>query len=206
MTGHVRRARPMARIVLDLDGTLIDFNPTLWAPPAARFSPNPPPAGLRRNLRPAFVGKGRPGPGRRPPQSHRRHPRRPTPTPTSRASARSTPPTRSPALPSTPGVAAALAAPAAAGHGLARLHPEAEPAGAGAARATLGLMPPITGFTGGDSLPVLKPDPRMLRHAADQLPPGPVILVGDSEIDAATAAAAGVPFLLHSEGYRLAPR
>ena len=30
----------------------------------------------------------------------------------------------------------------------------------------LGLMPPIAALTGGDSLDVLKPDPRMLRHAA----------------------------------------
>ena len=50
-------------------------------------------------------------------------------------------------------------------------------------------MPPVTGFTGGDSLDVLKPDPRMLQHAADQLPPGPLIIVGDSETDAATAGA-----------------
>ena len=67
-------------------------------------------------------------------------------------------------------------------------------------------MPPVTGFTGGDSLPgVLKPDPRMVAHAADQLAPGPVVYVGDSETDAATAAAAGVPFLLFTEGYRRAP-
>lgn len=69
----------------------------------------------------------------------------------------------------------------------------------------LGLMPPITAFTGGDSLDVLKPDPRMLRHAADQLPPGPVVYVGDSETDAATAVAAGVPFALYTEGYRHGP-
>ncbi len=65
-------------------------------------------------------------------------------------------------------------------------------------------MPPVTAFTGGDSLDVLKPDPRMLRHTTDQLAPGPVIFVGDSEVDAETARQAGVPFLLHTEGYRQA--
>ena len=45
----------------------------------------------------------------------------------------------------------------------------------------------------------------MLQHTADQLPPGPVIMIGDSETDAETAVAAGVPFLLHTEGYRLEP-
>ena len=66
-------------------------------------------------------------------------------------------------------------------------------------------MPPVTGFTGGDSLDVLKPDPRMLaprRRPAAARPADPD--VGDSEIDAATAANAGVPFLLHTR--RLPPR
>lgn len=69
----------------------------------------------------------------------------------------------------------------------------------------LALMPPITGLTGGDSLDVLKPDPRMLHHAADQLAPGTILYVGDSLTDAETARAAAVPFLLHSRGYRLQP-
>ncbi len=63
-------------------------------------------------------------------------------------------------------------------------------------------MPPVTGFTGGDSLPgVLKPDPRLFAHAADQLPPGPALMIGDSATDAETARAAGAPFLLHLDGY-----
>ena len=104
-----------------------------------------------------------------------------------------------------PGVHAALAALAAAGHGLAvcTQKPNAPALAILNGRA---LMPPITGFTGGDSLPgILKPDPRMVRHAADQLPPGPLLYVGDSETDAATAAAAGAPFLLFTEGYRVGP-
>ncbi len=99
-----------------------------------------------------------------------------------------------------PGVPAALDALAAAGHGLAVCTQKAD-APARSILKGLGLMPPITGFTGGDSLPVLKPDPRMFHHAADQLAPGSAILIGDSETDAATARAAGVPFVLHLGGY-----
>lgn len=67
----------------------------------------------------------------------------------------------------------------------------------------------MTGFfpvvVGGDSLPVRKPDPAPLRAVAEALGGGPVIFVGDSEVDAETAAAAGVPFLLFTEGYRKTP-
>lgn len=65
----------------------------------------------------------------------------------------------------------------------------------------LGLMPPISALTGGDSVGVLKPDPAMLWHAAEQLPGEEIVFVGDSGTDAMTAAAAGVPFLLHRNGY-----
>ncbi len=104
-----------------------------------------------------------------------------------------------------PGVPEALAALAAAGHGLAVCTQKPNEPALAILRGR-GLMPPITGFTGGDSIPgVLKPDPRMVRHAADQLAPGPLVYVGDSEVDAATAAAAGAPFLLFTEGYRRTP-
>ena len=55
---------------------------------------------------------------------------------------------------------------------------------------------------GGDSLPVHKPDPAMLHAALDQLGDGPVIYVGDSGVDAKTAENAGVPFVLTGWGYR----
>ena len=93
---------------------------------------------------------------------------------------------------------------AAAGHGLGICTQKPDAPAIAILRA-LGLMPPVTAFTGGDSLDVLKPDPRMLWHAADQLPEGPVVYVGDSETDAATARAAGVPFVLYTEGYRHGP-
>lgn len=55
---------------------------------------------------------------------------------------------------------------------------------------------------GGDSLPQRKPDPAPLHAAFAALAPGPQVYVGDSEVDADTATAADVPFLLFTEGYR----
>jgi phosphoglycolate phosphatase len=104
-----------------------------------------------------------------------------------------------------PGVRQALAKLAAAGHGLAVCTQKPD---APALEILQGfdLMPPITALTGGDSLPgVLKPDPRLFDHAADQLPPGPAVMIGDSETDALTARAAGAPFLLHLGGYNHLP-
>jgi phosphoglycolate phosphatase len=102
------------------------------------------------------------------------------------------------------GVQAALAELAAAGHGLGVC--TQKPAAPSRAILTgFGLMPPIAALTGGDSIAVLKPDPAMLSHTAQQLSGGPVIFVGDSETDAATAANAGVPFVLHLPGYRHGP-
>jgi phosphoglycolate phosphatase len=58
---------------------------------------------------------------------------------------------------------------------------------------------------GGDSLPVHKPDPAPLHAAFEALGDGSRLYVGDSDVDAATAQAARVPFLLFTEGYRKAP-
>ena len=56
---------------------------------------------------------------------------------------------------------------------------------------------------GGDSLPVHKPDPAPLHAAFDALSGGAKLLyVGDSDVDAETAQRADVPFLLYTEGYR----
>ena len=55
---------------------------------------------------------------------------------------------------------------------------------------------------GGDSLPTHKPDPAPLEAAFTALGEGPAIYVGDSEVDAETARRAMVPFLLYTEGYR----
>ena len=58
---------------------------------------------------------------------------------------------------------------------------------------------------GGDSLPVHKPDPAPLNAAFAALPDGPEIYVGDSMVDAETAQRAMVPFLLFTGGYLHAP-
>lgn len=101
-------------------------------------------------------------------------------------------------------VSEALGALAAAGHGLAVCTQKADLLALAVLR-SLDLMPPITALAGGDSVGVLKPDPRMFHFAADQLGDGPAVMVGDSETDAATARAAGVPFLLRRGGYHHGP-
>lgn len=58
---------------------------------------------------------------------------------------------------------------------------------------------------GGDSLPVHKPDPAPLHKTFAQLGEGKVIYVGDSDVDAETAKRAIVPFLLFTEGYLKVP-
>ncbi len=58
---------------------------------------------------------------------------------------------------------------------------------------------------GGDSLPVHKPDPAPLNAAFEALPLGAEIFVGDSDVDAETGQRAFVPFLLYTEGYRKRP-
>lgn len=55
---------------------------------------------------------------------------------------------------------------------------------------------------GGDTLPQLKPDPAPLLLAARQLAAATVWFIGDSEVDAETAHAAKLRFLLFTGGYR----
>jgi len=103
-----------------------------------------------------------------------------------------------------PGVAEALGALAARGHALAVCtNKPRRPADV--VLAHFGLAARFGAVVGGDSLPVRKPDPAPLRAAVDALGGGPALFVGDSEIDAETAARAGLPFLLFTEGYRHAP-
>ena len=58
---------------------------------------------------------------------------------------------------------------------------------------------------GGDSLSVHKPDPAPLLATVAALGGGPTVYVGDSEVDAETAARAALPFALFTEGYRKTP-
>ena len=99
-----------------------------------------------------------------------------------------------------PGLRRALTSLAAAGHGLG-VCTQKPVAPARAILESLAIMPPLTALTGGASLDVLKPDPRMVFHAAEQLPRGPGVMIGDSLIDAQVAEAAGVPFLFRLGGY-----
>lgn len=71
--------------------------------------------------------------------------------------------------------------------------------------AGLGLEPQFAAVVGGDSLPVKKPDPAPLHAAFAALGAPPLLYVGDSEVDAETAQAAGVPFALYTPGYRKGP-
>ena len=103
-----------------------------------------------------------------------------------------------------PGVVEALEALAAEGHGLGictnkPLRPTR------AVLAHLGLDRFFGAVFGGDSLPVHKPDPAPLHAAFEALGAGPALYVGDSEVDAETAQRAGAPFLLFTEGYRKSP-
>ncbi|MFZ1468220.1 MAG: phosphoglycolate phosphatase [Paracoccaceae bacterium] len=103
-----------------------------------------------------------------------------------------------------PGVVAALQALRASGHvlGLCTNKPE---------RAALGVLRDLdlAGFfksvVGGDRLLVNKPDPAPLHLCLHELGGGNAVFVGDSEVDAETAVAAGLPFLLYTEGYRKGP-
>jgi len=58
---------------------------------------------------------------------------------------------------------------------------------------------------GGDNPLGRKPDPAALLATFGELGEGPCIYVGDSEVDAETAHRAAVPFVLFTEGYRKQP-
>lgn len=57
----------------------------------------------------------------------------------------------------------------------------------------------------GDALPERKPHPLPLLTAVERLGADSAVYIGDSEVDAATAAAAKIPFVLFTEGYRKTP-
>ncbi|OCX63145.1 phosphoglycolate phosphatase [Thioclava sp. SK-1] len=65
----------------------------------------------------------------------------------------------------------------------------------------VGLLDVFDVVIGGDSLQTRKPDPAILRKAHTDLGGGSLIYIGDSEVDAQTAQAAGCPFVLYTEGY-----
>lgn len=105
-----------------------------------------------------------------------------------------------------PSVAATLQALSRAGHRLA-VCTNKPLAPARAVLTHLGLLDCFDQVIGGDSGLPRKPDPATLREVLARMgeDAGPPAYIGDSEIDAATAESAGVPFLLFTEGYRKTP-
>ena len=65
-----------------------------------------------------------------------------------------------------------------------------------------GLTAFFGSIVGGDRLPSRKPDPAMLHLVMKELAVERCLFVGDSEVDVATAKAAGVPIALFTQGYR----
>jgi phosphoglycolate phosphatase len=103
-----------------------------------------------------------------------------------------------------PGVVSALTTLRAQGHalGICTNKPEAP---ARRILDLLGLTPFFGVVVGGDTLAEKKPDPAPLRAAFAGLGAARGLYVGDSEVDAETALAAGLPFALYTGGYRKAP-
>lgn len=66
----------------------------------------------------------------------------------------------------------------------------------------LGLDRHFGVVVGGDTMAVRKPDPAPLLEVIARVGAARVVFVGDSEVDAETAARAEVPFALYTEGYR----
>lgn len=71
--------------------------------------------------------------------------------------------------------------------------------------AALDLIKYFEGFTFGNSLSVMKPNPETVSHSIRNFEAGPLIYVGDSEIDSITAKNANAIFLLFAGGYRNSP-
>jgi phosphoglycolate phosphatase len=71
----------------------------------------------------------------------------------------------------------------------------------------LGIAGLFVRVFGGDTLPWRKPDPRVIAAILKEfgVKPENALFVGDSEVDASTAEAAGVPFALMTYGYHRVP-
>ncbi|MEM1387695.1 MAG: HAD-IA family hydrolase [Pseudomonadota bacterium] len=68
--------------------------------------------------------------------------------------------------------------------------------------AHMGLAPFFQAASYGDGPYGRKPDPAPVAYVLDALGERDAVYVGDSETDAETAARAGLPFLLYTEGFR----
>lgn len=189
-------------VIFDLDGTLIDSVPDIHAT-ANRVMGEMGFAPLARAEVQGFVGKGLPNLVARLLDHHGQDPSGPLHAPTmARFEAEYLHAHSLTTL--YPGVTAALDTLAAQGAALG-LCTNKPLAPARAVMDHLGLTPRFRAILGGDSLAVRKPDPEHLHATARALQRDRVIFVGDSEVDADTASAAGLPFLLFTEGYRKSP-
>lgn len=188
-------------LVFDLDGTLIDSAPDIHAA-VARMLVDEGQAALDLAVVTSFIGHGLPKLVERVigrvGLDMGQHPRL-TKATLDHYTAASSDLTRP-----YPGVVAALEGFLQAGHAMALCTNKPE-APARAILRDLGLERFFRVVIGGDSLPVTKPDPAPLHACIAALGGGATVYVGDSEVDAATAAAARVPFALFTEGYRKTP-
>lgn len=186
-------------VIFDLDGTLVDSAPDIHAT-ANRVMADLGFAALSFDTVQGFVGKGLPNLVARLLQTHGADPAGPLLAPT----------------------IARFEAEYLTAHGLTTLYPGVRQAlialqsrGAALGLCTnkpiaptkallrhLDLTVLFAAVLGGDSLPMRKPDPEHLHATARALGRPKVIFVGDSEVDADTATAAALPFVLFTEGYR----
>ncbi len=190
----------MAAIIFDLDGTLVDSVPDIHAAVNQTLADLGKPA-LDTATVTSFVGNGVPA------LAERLHAHAELSEPVAKVEARfrahydADPSSRTRLY---PGVLEALDSLAAQGHklGVCTNKPEAP---ARAILAALGVEARFHAVVGGDSLPTRKPDPAPLHATHAALGGGPVVYVGDSEVDAAAAHAAKMPFALFTLGYRKTP-
>lgn len=190
----------MIPILFDLDGTLVDSAPDLHGA-AAHMSTEAGCAPLDERTIRSFIGNGVPVLVQRimaatglDPADHARH----LGVFSAYYAEHATDLTRP-----YPGVERLLDRLTAAGHPMAMVTNKPE-APARTILDTLGLSRHFRTVIGGDSLTTRKPDPAMLHLACDRLG-GAGAMVGDSEVDAQSAANAGLPFALYTEGYRKTP-
>ncbi|MEM1130508.1 MAG: phosphoglycolate phosphatase [Pseudomonadota bacterium] len=193
----------MTAIVFDLDGTLIDSAPDLHAAGLKMLEAAGLPSVTLNQTR-SFIGNGLP-------KLVERLARAAGEEPDANRTAELLASFRGfydaePALRTTvyPGASEALRSLAEAGCGLGICTNKPE-APARAILEVFGLADIFSVVVGGDTLPVKKPNPAPLELAYQQLEPAYRIFVGDSEVDAETAARAEVAFVLFTHGYRKSP-
>lgn len=193
---------PLPAVIFDLDGTLIDSIPDLMAAVNRMLTVEGQPAMPRAEVQ-SYVGDGAPMLVRRVMEARGIDPARHealTNALVSDYSARAAEAT----LPY-PHVHDVLRALGASGYALGICTNKPATATAAVLRA-LDLDAYFGPVIAGDTLPQRKPDPAPLLAVRAALARAEAIYVGDSEIDAAAAAAAGLPFVLFTEGYLRAPR